>query len=500
MTPAYENSEKLPPTQIMYAIPEKLPPIQYANQNQSAYIATAPPNPPQTTYVTVINNSMPRRTRWQQRRSNTIVSAMFVFIYGGMDMAQGLGWNIEPATYEFQYSWFVGVIIGAVLAALSVTHVPKWVFYSLGALLQLIDGILFTSAASNYNAILAARYIGGTGIGLYTVSYIIHNSEITTSKNRGIFSGIEQYALALGIALQVIFTEEWSLNLNSGLNLAHGICGIVFSLLAMGFVAFTGESPIFHLRKNNEEKARSCQLCYVNISAPANAFNGVFDEAKRYVAEGNSMSIGAELSSSAMPFIKMLFCRCLVAFTFSVPLSMAILESTMILESYLDWTVIVWGILRWIGACITLAIVDRVGRKFTSVLGLLCMAALMLAMAGIFANGYNQINVYYMTQVYRISIAFQFFAGIYVPCTSIYLGEAFPMRVKPYLIGLIICIQQAIHIIVIFYQPLYLYFLAVGIILVISMLLFVVLMPETRGLTLRQAGHRFRRVHDVTAY
>lgn len=347
---------------------------------------------------------------------------------------------------------------------------------------------------------MAARYIGGTGIGLITVPYIIHNSEITTSKNRGIFLAMEQYALALGIALQVIYAYEWSLDTDADLNLAHGICGIVFSLLAIGLAAFAVESPIFHLRKNNEEKARLCQSCYIGMSAPNNAFNEVFDEAKNYVAEGSSLSIGAELSASLMPFIKMIFCRCLVAFTFSAPLSNAILLSSTVSQGTQDWTVIVWGILRWIGACITLAIVDRVGRKFTSVLGLLCMAALMLAMAGIFAHSYNLFNLYYLTQIYRLSIAFQFFAGLYVPCTSIYLGEAFPMRVKPYLIGLIICIQQVIHIIVICNQPLYVYFLVVGIILVISMLIFVVLMPETRGLTLRQAGQRFRRVHDVKAY
>lgn len=504
MTIIYQNAEALPPNQIVYATQEKLPPIQYVDQNQQTYIPTVPRNPPQTTYVTVINNPGPQGTRWQKRRSNTIVSAMFLFIYGGMDLAQGLGWNIStetPTTYEFQYSWFIGVIIGAVVSALSVTHVPKLYFYSLGALLELIDAIIFTSAASNYTAIVAARYVGGTGIGLITVPFIIHSSEITTSKNRGMFSSIEQYGLALGIALQVIFNEEWSgLYISSDLNLTHGICGIVFASIAMSLVAFSAESPIFYLRKNDEEKAGYCQWRHMKRLAPANAFNTVFDEAKQYVAEGSSMSIGEELSASLMPFIKMLFCRCLVAFTFSVPLSYAMVQSTYETEGNLDWTVIVWGILRWLGTCITLAIVDKVGRKFISMLGLLCMAALILSLAGIFSNGFNLFNMYDMTQVYRISIAFQFFAGLYVPSTTTYLGEAFPMRVKPYHIGLIICLEQIIHIIVIFYQPLYSYFLAVGIILVISMLIFVALMPETRGLTLRQAGHRFRRVHDIMAY
>jgi len=47
-------------------------------------------------------------------------------------MAQGLGWNISsgiPTTNEFQYSWFIGVIIGAVVAALAMTHTPKRFLY-----------------------------------------------------------------------------------------------------------------------------------------------------------------------------------------------------------------------------------------------------------------------------------------------------------------------------------------------------------------------------------
>lgn len=55
-----------------------------------------------------------------------------MFAYGGMDFAQGLGWNLNTGivtTSEFQYSWFIGVIIGAVVAALTVAHVPKWVYY-----------------------------------------------------------------------------------------------------------------------------------------------------------------------------------------------------------------------------------------------------------------------------------------------------------------------------------------------------------------------------------
>lgn len=57
---------------------------------------------------------------------------MVMFSYGGMDMAQGLGWNIYTGIadkQQFQFSWFIGVIIGAVLSAISLSYIPKLYFY-----------------------------------------------------------------------------------------------------------------------------------------------------------------------------------------------------------------------------------------------------------------------------------------------------------------------------------------------------------------------------------
>lgn len=49
-----------------------------------------------------------------------------------MDMAQGLGWNLRSGvttTAEFNYSWFIGMIIGAVVSAVAVNWIPKKFIY-----------------------------------------------------------------------------------------------------------------------------------------------------------------------------------------------------------------------------------------------------------------------------------------------------------------------------------------------------------------------------------
>ncbi|KAH8403417.1 hypothetical protein KR215_003795 [Drosophila sulfurigaster] len=480
---------------------------------QTTVITTGPgPQRPQPTYIEVIEDPRTSRSynRWSNKHSaHTATVGILLFTYGGMDMAQGLGWNLSTGiatTYEFEFSWFVGVIIGTVVAALAITHTPKRYLYLLGGVMQLIDAIIFVSAPYDYNPIVAARYVGGVGFGFITMAFIIQNSEVTLSTSRGMWCGFEQYGLALGVMTQVLMDSQWGTGHSIGSNVAHGIIGIICAVIATGTVAMSVESPIFYLRRNNEDAARNSQTQLLGSNAPTEIYNAIFEEAKRYVAEGESSSIGADLTASAMPFIKMIFSRCLVAFTFSVPLSWSIRVSTYAWKlSIFSWPMILWSILRFIGTLVAILLVDKLGRKFISLLSLVCMAGLMLAMAGIYSDNSYLTSEYYMSEVSKVSLAFQIFAGMFVVPTPTYLAEAFPMRVKPFMIGLIICLEQVIHIIVIvtfgktddcFYQ----YFIGVGIILVVSLIIFAGLMPETRELTLRQAGNRFRRVHDVMSY
>lgn len=376
----------------------------------------------------------------------------------------------------------------------------------LGGVMQLIDAIIFVSAPLKYSPILAARWVGGVGMGLITVIYVIHNSEVTLCGSRGFWCGLEQFGLTLGVLIQVLMDSQWNFGSPININTAHGIIGIIFSVFATGSVAMSVESPIFYLKSGNENEARTCQTRLLGSNAPRDVYNAIFNEARTYVDEGNGQSIGSQIGSSVMPFFKLLFCRCLVAFSFSLPLSTSMLTSTIVWKlTIYSWPMILWSILRFIGVLVSLSVIDKLGRKFVTLLGLICMGALMLAMAGIYSDNAYMESEYYMEQVSRVAMTFQYFAGMFIVSTPTYLGEAFPMRVKPYCIGLIVCLEQMIHIIVIasfgqttdcFFQ----YFIGGGIILIASLIFLAAVMPETRGLTLRDACDRFRRRHDYMSY
>jgi len=49
-----------------------------------------------------------------------------------MDMAASLGWNETYSVLlftEYSYCWFIGVIVGALAATLTMSFLPKQVYY-----------------------------------------------------------------------------------------------------------------------------------------------------------------------------------------------------------------------------------------------------------------------------------------------------------------------------------------------------------------------------------
>ncbi|EDW44886.1 probable polyol transporter 6 isoform X2 [Drosophila sechellia] len=466
----------------------------------------APPPEPRKPAVTTNNRGYFTRINKQNYASYAV---FFLFIYGGMDLAASLGWS-QPYSVllftEYSYCWFVGVIIGALAATLTMTFLPKLVYYVFGALMQLTGSIIFTAAPADYSACLAARYLAGLGIGLITVPFLIHNAEVASSNLRGVNGGMEQCGLALGICFQVIFTTEWTSLIDSNPNEIHGILGIIVSLFGLAMTALVIESPIFFLRRNMENRAKQSQEKL--LSHNPGGVNAALKEARRYVAESDNRTLGEELVASVMPFLKMLLFRCFVAFSFSLPLTMSIISSTAVAEKGLSlWPIYLFGVLRGIGVMVAFLFLDTLGRKAVSLVGLLVMAGLMLGLAGLYANVTNLISFNLMTAACNIGLAFQVFAGLFVCSSSAYMGEAFPMRVKSFLVGVIVIIEQIVHIVLIacvssvhsqdfFFQ----YFLAVGIIMLVGMVFFTVSMPETKKMTLRKAGQRFQKWYDLQMY
>ncbi|XP_054730428.1 uncharacterized protein LOC129239136 [Anastrepha obliqua] len=428
-----------------------------------------------------------------------LLSGALLFVPGGMSMAFGLGWNLHthiPTTMQLRYSWFIGLIIGAILAAPLIRAVPKRVFMLFGAILVIIGGIIFTSVPYNYSAVLAARYINGIAIGCTTLAFLVHASEIAATENRGFCLWLEQNSMTVGIVIQVVYTSQWTSQVDFAADRLHGIIAIIFGVLAICCAHFIVESPIFFIHQCDDARALNClrQLQRPEYAAPC-ALQVLLDQQKTYVVETETVEWRDTLIQS--PLLRLLLYRSMIAFGFSLPMNEAMKWANLVVLSDYEWQPIVFVILRVGGTFSSLYMFDVTGRKMVSLVALFCTAVLSIAIGGEYDDELSVKSEYHMSVICVLSQVFQFFAGLYAPSSSVYLSEAFPMTLKPYFIAGCLAVQQAIHIIVIcnFHFNIYsmsMYAFAVGILMLLCFAGFCVTMPETRKTTLGEAQIRFR--------
>ncbi|EDW83748.2 uncharacterized protein Dwil_GK13774 [Drosophila willistoni] len=308
-----------------------------------------PPNGADPT-VTTAPKSLPHNEVSSKRQSILITATGLLLTYGGMDLAQGMGWNLTSdvvATPQFRYSWSIGVIIGCLLGSLAINRFTKVYFYIAGGILELIDAIIFLSAPYEYSSIVAARYIGGIGIGIVSLTFIIHNSEISVQNSRGLFACKEILGITLGITIQVVYDAEWLSDMKMSENQAHGIFGVIFSIGALASLLGRVESPIFLIRQNEEEKARASMQRIVSPLISDELRNELYEECRNYVIEGESQSLSDQLRLAMIPFFKLLIYRAFVPFSFSLPLSNSLISSTFVAEGIdHSWQLATWGVLH----------------------------------------------------------------------------------------------------------------------------------------------------------
>lgn len=431
----------------------------------------------------------------------SLLSGALIFIPGGMSMAFGLGWNLHThihTTMQLRYSWFVGFIIGALLAAPLIKCVPKRLFVLLGAFLVIIGGIIFTSVPYNYSAILAARYINGIAIGSTTLTFLLHASEIAATENRGFCLWLEQNSMTIGVVIQVVYTSQWTSQVYFAADRLHGIFAIIFGVLAICLAHFIVESPIFFIRQCDDARALNClrQLQRPEYAAPQ-TLQVLLHQLKTYVVETETVEWRDTLVQS--PLLRLLLYRSMVAFGFSLPMNEAMKVANLVVLRDYEWQPIVFVILRVGGTFSSLYMFDVTGRKLVSLVALLLTAVLSIAIGGEYVDELSVVSEYHMSVICVLSQLFQFFAGLYAPSSSVYLSEAFPMSLKPYFIAACLTLQQVIHIIVIctFHFntfSMYAYTLFVGILMLALFVVFAVTMPETRKTTLGEAQMRFRKL------
>ncbi|XP_075156702.1 major myo-inositol transporter IolT-like [Haematobia irritans] len=408
----------------------------------------------------------------------------------------GLGWaefDLYTLLNHFCYSWFIGVIIGTILAVPLRYFMPKkWIMAAAGVLV-LIGGIIFTSVPQNYNALLAARYINGIANGLATVPFLIHASEISLDFSRGRCLTNEQYFITFGVVLQMIFASNWSSEIAFPVNRLHGILDMFFAILSGIFLIFFIESPIDELRKGDETAALDCLSRLQKPRGVTAHIRLVLEQHKTYVRDQENLTLGESFKQGLLPLLKLLVFRSLpLAFFYSLPLNFILRYSVLL--SGITYMPTIAAICRLVTTAIPYVLIDsKMGRKFSSTIAIVILGCLLIGESTLFLNLIDMVNTRGLYTAMILYIVIQAFVGFFTPYTSVYMGEAFPLRAKPYLLAICVIAEQIIQIILIetFKLPFGNGLLVEGIITVIVGLWLMLSMPETRNTSLAEAQRRF---------
>lgn len=366
-------------------------------------------------------------------------------------------------------------------------------------MLILAGGIIFASAPNNLEALIAGRYFNGIAVGLATVPYLVHASELSRTNSRGLCVGVEQFSVSLGIAIQMIAVSQWSPYSDFSVNCLHGILDIILAVFAAGALFFFIESPVDYIRCGDDAGALDALSRLQNPPAVTMTTNSHLEELKMYVREQESFTVVESLQQSFLPLVKMIFFRSMVlAFTYSAVLS-NILQVAMLINR-VSWTPIVAACIRIFGGCLALMTMDKLGRKITSLLWLVIVGALMVSMNTILMDSMNLLSSHKMSVVTSIWLSMQFFVGLFTPITSTYASEAFPLRTKRVCMAICVIVEQIIQIVVITtcittvgnYDA----FLGMSITLLVAFACLCITMPETKKTSLGEAQKRFAKMFN----
>lgn len=355
---------------------------------------------------------------------------------------------------------------------------------------------MFTIVPENYEALLAGRYLNGFAVGLVTLSFVIHASEIAADSNRGRCLATEQFSISMGVAVQMIYSSNWGSIVDFSTYNLHGIFDIAAAILAVLALMFFVESPIDYVRRNNDHAAYDV---YRNLLRPkdnSQEAHAWLQRSKEYVQQEQGLSTKQCLTRGLLPLVKMLLYRSLpLALFFSLPLNASFQYSTT--RNDTSWIPTVAACGRILGASIALYLVNDIGRKFSSLMAMFVAGGLLVGLGPLFNNLSSFLDSSNMATATYLYTCMQFAVGYFTPYASVYLGEAFPLKSKPYFVGICVIAEQLIHIILISTISTDLSLMTQGIIVAVIFLVLCFIMPETRNQTMQEAQRRFRLFWDV---
>lgn len=148
--------------------------------------------------------------RWEKVNGRIILwsltSALAGFIFGfdtvvisGAEQTIQQLWGLSPAMHGFAMaSALYGTVVGSLLGGWPADRFGRKRTLQMVGLLYIVSAI-WSALASDVHALIAARLLGGLGIGISTVAAPLYIAEIAPPRHRGLLTGAFQFNIVFGI-------------------------------------------------------------------------------------------------------------------------------------------------------------------------------------------------------------------------------------------------------------------------------------------------------------
>ena len=377
----------------------------------------------------------------------SIIGATGGFLFG-YDAAVISG-TIDNVTQQYHLDeissgWYVGCalvgsIIGVAFAGKMADTIGRKYSLLLAAVLFSVSGIgcMF---ASDFNALVWFRIVGGMGIGVASIVSPLYISEVSPSRFRGTLVTLYQLAITIGIVASYFVNAQvlaWSKDLHlstSWLNLAfnqeiwRGMLGLsaVPALLYLIVLVFVPESPRWQIAKNRTSAANKTLSRLFGIEEAQDQIN----ETKLMIAResktdwrillkpGYRLALGIGVSLAILGQ----FMGVNVIFYYG---PIIFKEAGMQDQGSLDFQIII-GIVNVLSTILGMFLVDRIGRKKLVYFGVSGMFIMLVFIGFYFNNKMNDATI-----LLYLILAYVFFCAISI-CVVIWvlISEMYPVKVR----------------------------------------------------------------------
>lgn len=383
----------------------------------------------------------------------------------------------------------------------------------LSGAISTIGGILLVASFDIASLVAVGRLFSGLGHGIAYIATITHGAENAIKEMRGrLISSMHfiVYSSVFTMTLVMMFSYPFSEGIRT--EQMVGILAISFSLMGIAFTpCLTYESVTYLLYWNNERQALENMIKLRSESVVTWNISNDLQEMKLMVAEDRDKSRNITKDSNLRPLLLMLAVTVITALSSNLILNTNLIEITS--ESFMGSRVpidedepsstsiaaVILVTFRYTPGFIMILFGDSFSRKKFLRLSAALSALSLLIIHIVSRYALEQTNgISFIPGVF--AIAFQIFVGAGVdPMQHVLVSEAFSTAKKYWSIAFIAVTDSLIQIVIIglsfidegIFVTIFIY-CSIVLIALMTIILHVQL-PETRGISLRQARDEFTK-------